>query len=67
MLGDDEDMRHFRHYIYGIPSVGEEEFLTTKLSEPDAKEFAKKHKAQFKSRFVRYSVRQVDVEVCSVE
>lgn len=64
MLGDDEDMRH---YIYGIQSVGEEEFLTTTLSEPDAKEFAKKHKDQFKSRFVRYSVRQVDFEVCSVE
>lgn len=56
-------MRHFRHYIYGIPKAGEEEFLTTTLSETDAVVFAKKHKQMFGERFSRYSVRQVDFEV----
>lgn len=62
-------MAHFRHYIYGIPTAAsdrdKEEFLTTVLSKEGAIDWAGKHQSQFRSRFHHYSIRLVDVEVCS--
>lgn len=47
----------FRHYIYGIDGETEE-FLTTKLSEEDAIDYAVKHRQMFSPRFTHYSVRK---------
>jgi hypothetical protein len=55
--------QQFRHYIYGVPDKGEEEFLTTMLSYEGAVDFATKHGKQFQDRFCYYSIRNVDVEV----
>lgn len=71
MIAEDSQMAHFRHYIYGIPSVRSdretEEFLTTTLSSEDALKWASSHQNMFRERFHHYSIRLVDIEVCSVK
>jgi hypothetical protein len=47
----------FRHYIYGM-SGETEEFLTTKLSEDDAIDYAVGHRNQFSHRYTHYSIRK---------
>lgn len=62
MSDDSLGVGHFRHYIYGVCSGGDE-FLTTTLSASSASEWAEKHSVLFRNRFTSYSIRKVDVEV----
>lgn len=65
---------NFRHYVYGLLTSGDFEFITTELSEDGAVDFAGRHKEAFPGRYVYYSIMKMNhtdngpeaIEVCRV-